>query len=78
MVVLGEGEFGIPGLKCQLLSLTSFGRSRYQFAATMGLDLILMRLDLGFWRTRGREDLFFFFCRGRAILVYSVEGEGVV
>ena len=40
---------------------------RYQFAATMGLLLMLMRLDLVFWRMRGREDLFFFFWSGRAM-----------
>ena len=43
------------------------GEGRYQFAATMGLLLMLMRLDLVFWRMRGREDLFFFFWSGRAI-----------
>ena len=43
------------------------GEGRYQFAATMGLLLMLMRLDFAFWRMRGREDLFFFFWRGRAI-----------
>ena len=42
---------------------------RYQFAATIGLLLMLRRLDLGFWVARGREDLFFFFWRGRVILV---------
>lgn len=40
----------------------------YQFAATMGLLLMFRRLDLSFWRTRGSEDLFFFFWRGRAIV----------
>ena len=35
---------------------------------------MLMRLDLGFWRTRWREDLFFFFCRGRAIVQKSEVG----
>ena len=44
------------------------GREGYQFAATMGLDLMLRRLDLDFWRTRGREDLFFFFWSGRAMV----------
>ena len=43
------------------------GERRYQFAATMGLLLMLMRLDLVFWRMRGREDLFFFFWSGRAM-----------
>ena len=43
------------------------GGRRYQFAATMGLLLMLMRLDLAFWRMRGREDLFSFFWRGRAM-----------
>lgn len=42
---------------------------KHQFAATMGLLFMLMRLDLGFWRTRWREDLFFFFWRGRAIAI---------
>ncbi len=28
---------------------------------------MLMRLDLAFWRMRGREDLFFFFWSGRAM-----------
>ena len=51
------------------------GGRRYQFAATMGLLLMLMRLDLIFWRMRGREDLFFFFWRGRAM---SWRGLGAV
>ena len=62
------------------------GGRRYQFAATMGLLLMLMRLDLIFWRMRGREDLFFFFWRGRAIFwkglgaakfVYTVREKGL-
>lgn len=40
----------------------------YQFAATMGLLLMLKRLDLGFWRILGREDLFFFFWMGPPIV----------
>ena len=44
----------------------------YQFAATMGLLFMLMCLDLGFWRTRWSEDLFFFFCKGRAMVVGSL------
>ncbi len=51
------------------------GGGKYQFAATMGLLLIFTRLDLGFWRTRGREDLFFFFWRGRAILCKLGQGK---
>ena len=43
------------------------GGRGYQFAATMGLLLMLMRLDFVFWRMRGREDLFFLFWSGRAI-----------
>lgn len=35
----------------------------------MGLLLMLRCFDLGLWRMRDREDLFFFFWRGRAILV---------
>ena len=70
MVVLGEGEGGVPGRVLLLEVWDDEGRGeemRYQFAATMGLLLMLMRLDLVFWRMRGREDLFFFFWRGRAI-----------
>ncbi len=54
------------------------GEGKYQFAATMGLLLMFRRLDLGFWRTRGRDDLFFFFWRGRAIieLVWMEEEKG--
>ncbi len=46
-------------------------RGTDQFAATMGLLLMLRCLDLGFCFTLGREDLFFFFWRTRPILSAS-------